>query len=71
MESAVTKKEMFETIKYVVNMMERGKDLTLKIEENYVEIIETNNGTIDKFVYKKTKEGEYEEIFEFEERGED
>lgn len=69
MESAVTKKEMFETIKYVVNMMERGKDnLTLEIKNNCIKIeekkVNSDNVSIDKFTYEEMSDGDFKEILE-------
>ena len=67
MESAVTKKDMFETIKYVVNMMERGKDnLTLEIKNNCIKIEEENSDgiSIDKFTYEEMSDGDFKEVLE-------
>lgn len=69
MESAVTKKEMFETIKYVVNMMERGKDnLTLEIKNNCIKIEEKKENSdgisIDKFTYEEMSDGDFKEVLE-------
>lgn len=69
MESAVTKKEMFETIKYVVNMMERGKDnLTLEIKNNCIKIeekkVSSDGISIDKFTYEEMSDGDFKEILE-------
>lgn len=69
MESVVTKKEMFETIKYVVNMMERGKDnLTLEIKNNCIKIeekkVNSDGISIDKFTYEEMSDGDFKEILE-------
>ena len=69
MESAVTKKEMFETIKYVVNMMERGKDnLTLEIKNNCIKIeekkVNSDGISIDKFTYEEMSDGSFKETLE-------
>jgi len=69
MESTVTKKEMFETIKYVVNMMERGKNnLTLEIKNNCVKIeekkVNSDGISIDKFTYEEMSDGDFKEILE-------
>ena len=69
MESAVTKKEVFETIKYVVNMMERGKDnLALEIQNNCIKIeekkVNSDGISIDKFTYEELHDGNFKEILE-------
>ena len=69
MESTVTKKEMFETIKYVVNRMERDKNnLTLEIKNNCVKIeekkVNSDGISIDKFTYEEMSDGDFKEILE-------
>lgn len=69
MESTVTKKEAFETIKYVVNMMERGKDnLTLEIKNNCIKIeekkVNSDSVYIDKFTYEEMSDGDFKEVLE-------
>ena len=69
MESAVTKKEVFETIKYVVNMIERGKDnLALEIQNNCIKIeekkVNSDGISIDKFTYEEMSDGNFKEVLE-------
>jgi len=69
MENTITKKEMFETIKYVVSMMERGKDnLTLEIKNNCVKIeekeVNSDDISIDKFTYEEMSDGSFKETLE-------
>lgn len=61
MKELITRKELFETIHYVVNKIEKGEhNLSIEIKHNFVRIIETKSISekelfIDEFVYEKVE----------------
>lgn len=65
MKNIISKQEVFKTVNYAVKMIEKGENIILEIKDNFIKIIETKDGVINKFTYTKIDEENYKETSQF------